>query len=207
MVCTEQLALPALAVTGRTPPSLCTEPLRRNLGGSQADAHWEGSVFLTSWTKVGWLSVWHPLGAPGRWRSRAPHSARGPPGVVVRPAGERAGVRDGAPDRPYCWPRSCALQRPPNAPMSRGSTKVYSFTAHGQDVVANDRDLPLHPALLGWPTRGEHGNDEPVVRGDCRRVRVQRHRLPQADLPAHHGLGEVLVRSWCGRRRCCPGPR
>ena len=35
--------------------------------------------------------------------------------------------------------------------------------ATGQDVVAHDRDLPLHPALPGRAVRGEHVDDEPVV--------------------------------------------
>ena len=54
--------------------------------------------------------------------------------------------------------------------------------AAGQDVVTHDRDLPLHPALPGRTVSGEHVDGEPVVLGERRRLRMQRHRPAGDDM-------------------------
>jgi len=61
-----------------------------------------------------------------------------------------------------------------------------------QDMIAHDRDLALDPTLPCRAVGGEHVDDEPVVLGERRRLRMQRHRRPRGDVAAHDGLGAVI---------------
>ena len=72
--------------------------------------------------------------------------------------------------------------------------------APGQDMLAGDEDLALHPALPGRAVGGEHVDLEPVV---LRRTRRPGGAAAPPD-GARHGGGR---RSWCGRRRSWPAPR
>lgn len=62
----------------------------------------------------------------------------------------------------------------------------------GQDVLADDQDLPLDPALPLGTSGGEHVDGVAVVLGERRRLRMQRHRPARGDVAAHHGLGAVI---------------
>jgi len=64
--------------------------------------------------------------------------------------------------------------------------------AAGDHMVADDGDLPLDPALPGRPIRGQHVNAEPVMLGECGRLRMQRHRQPGGDMATDDGLGAVI---------------
>ena len=59
-------------------------------------------------------------------------------------------------------------------------------------VIAHDVDLAFDPALTGGSVRGQDVNDEPVVRRERGRFRVQRDGYPGGDVAFDDGLGPVV---------------
>jgi len=64
--------------------------------------------------------------------------------------------------------------------------------AAGQDVLPHDQDLPLDPALPGRPVGRQRVDDEAVVLGERRGLRVQRDGLAGGDVPLDDCLGPVV---------------
>lgn len=61
-----------------------------------------------------------------------------------------------------------------------------------EDMVADDEDLALDPALAGGTVGGQHVDVEVVVTGETDRFRMQRDRLTWSDMAADDGLGPVV---------------
>jgi hypothetical protein len=64
--------------------------------------------------------------------------------------------------------------------------------AAGDDMVADNVDLSLHPALPGRPVGGQHIDAEAVMVGERGRLRVQRHRRTGRHVAFDDGFGAVV---------------
>ena len=67
----------------------------------------------------------------------------------------------------------------------------------GQDVFPHDQHLPLNTSLPGGAVGGKGVDEEAVMLGERRGLRVQRDGLARCDVPLDDGLGPVVDdRAW-----------
>ena len=104
-------------------------------------------------------------------------------GGVDRPAGADQ-LTVGAVDLP-------AADRQPTRPGGVDLSDRVEAPA-GEDMIPHDRHIAFHPALTGRPVGGEDIDHESVMLGERGRFRMQRHRRPRCDMPAHHRLRPVI---------------
>ena len=170
-----------------------------------ARGRWRGCV---TWSRRGPdLDQLAGTDLAGRAPSRGCRRRR--PGSPCRPAADAArrprygpgrqrpqgGVVAGRPHADDLAVGAVGLSPPRAAPTAANAASISSMRREaraGQDMVADDLDLPLDPALAGGPVGGQDVDVEVVVAGERDRLRVQRHRLARGDVPADDRLGPVV---------------